>query len=186
MLKKTIRYEDFNGAQQERVCYFHMSQSELLELESSKPSGFQRYMQKAVDEENGRELMAAFKELILLSYGKRTMDGAGFTKSQELREEFASSQAYDALFMSLVTDADAATEFINGIIPASLAKEVEKLSKSTGADEEAARVRDLGKNEGEKNVFDADASRLLTIQEVEEMDSEELKAGLKAGLYRLP
>lgn len=201
MLKKTIQYEDFNGNTQEKVCYFHLAKSELVELEASRPKGFQAYMQKVIDEENGRELIGAFKELILLAYGKRSADGSSFNKSEELRDEFLGSPAYDALFMELVTDAEKATAFINGIIPDNLEKEVAKLTKaqemadrvrarrgetSTTAQEEAERVRELGKDEGAKNVFEEHAVRKLTVKEVQEMDGAELKQGLISGKFIMP
>jgi hypothetical protein len=40
-----------------------------------------------------------------------------------MREEFVSSEAYSTLFMELVTDTDAAVNFMNGIIPAGMMEE---------------------------------------------------------------
>ena len=43
-----------------------------------------------------------------------------------LSRKFVQTEAYSELFMELSTDAKAASEFINGIVPAELAKEAAK------------------------------------------------------------
>jgi hypothetical protein len=47
----------------------------------------------------------------------RSEDGKRFIKNDQLREEFTQTAAYDALFMELATDEDAAANFIQGILP---------------------------------------------------------------------
>ncbi len=69
-----------------------------------------------------------FKNIILSAYGKKSDDGRHFTKNQQLREEFESSEAYSSLFIELVTNTDAAIEFINGVIPSGMAEEVAKVA----------------------------------------------------------
>ena len=44
--------------------------------------------------------------------------GKRFIKSKELSEAFSQTEAYSQLFMELATDADAASKFVNGIVPA--------------------------------------------------------------------
>lgn len=183
MLKKTISYEDFNGKKIDRVCYFHLSKSELVELEMSRKGGLQAWIQHIIDSEDGKALIEEFKNLILASYGKRTEDGSGFTKSDELRWEFERTQAYDALFMELVTNAEKAAEFVNGIVPNNFEKEIAALTGSTSADDEAKRVRELGDEQKTDNVFETSQPRVLTQAEIIEMDADELKSGLATGKY---
>lgn len=120
MLKKTIVYTDFNGQETEEEFFFHLSKAELVELEMSHEGGFVESMQKIVEAEDNKAIIAEFKKIILQSYGKKSMDGKRFIKNQTLRDEFESSEAYSTLFMELVTDTDAAIEFMNGIIPGDL------------------------------------------------------------------
>ena len=120
MLKKTIKYTDFNGQETEEEFLFHLSKAELVELEMSHEGGFVESMQKIVEAEDNKAIIAEFKKIILQSYGKKSMDGKRFIKNQTLRDEFESSEAYSTLFMELVTDTDAAIEFMNGIIPGDL------------------------------------------------------------------
>lgn len=128
MLKKTITYEDFNGETVSEDFFFHLSKAELVELEMSHEGGLSAALAKIVAAEDGKSIIAEFKKILLGAYGKRSDDGRHFVKNQELREEFESSEAYSTLFMELVTNTDAAIEFINGIVPKGLAQEVAEVA----------------------------------------------------------
>lgn len=127
MLKKRIKYTDFNNEEQEEDFFFHLSKAELVELELSHEGGLSESLIKIVASEDGKAIIAEFKNIILMAYGVRSEDGRRFIKNQALRDEFESTEAYSALFMELVTDADAAAEFINGIVPAGMAEEAAKV-----------------------------------------------------------
>jgi hypothetical protein len=117
MLKKTIKYEDFNGEEHEEDFYFNFTKAELAELEMSRQGGISEYMKKIVAAKSQPELAALFKEIVLLAYGERSEDGSRFVKTQELRDSFQTTNAYSELYMELITDAEAATEFMKAIIP---------------------------------------------------------------------
>jgi hypothetical protein len=138
VLKKTITYEDFNGEKVSEDFFFHLSKAELVELELSHQGGLSESLQKIIADEDGKSIIAEFKNIILSAYGKRSEDGKRFVKNATVREEFESSEAYSALFMELVTNADAAVEFINGIIPTNLGEEAAKI---TGADLEVVKTK---------------------------------------------
>ncbi len=65
-------------------------------------------------------------ESILLSYGEKSADGKRFIKSDESREAFSQTAAFDTLFMELATEDEAASNFIKGILPKDLSLEIEK------------------------------------------------------------
>ena len=60
------------------------------------------------------------------AYGEKSPDGKRFIKSPELSEAFSQTEAYSELFMELASDSDAASKFVNGIIPADMVKAAEK------------------------------------------------------------
>lgn len=130
MLKKTIPYTDFNGNKKEKDVWFNLSQAELIELELSTKGGLAETMQKIIDAQNGTEIVKIFKDIILKSYGEISEDGETFMKEDEnghpLANKFKHTAMFSALFTELSTDADAAAEFMNGVIPADLAKKVAK------------------------------------------------------------
>lgn len=122
MLKKVIKYVDFNDKEQEATYYFNLTKAEVAEMELSTPGGLTKKIENMVLETDSNEMIRLFKTLILDSYGVKSPDGSSFIKNAALREEFSHSAAYSELFMELATNADAATEFINGILPSDLTR----------------------------------------------------------------
>lgn len=127
MLKKTITYTNFNDEEVSEDFFFHLSKAELVELEMSQKGGLSAALERIIAAEDNQSIIAEFKNIILSAYGKRSDDGKRFIKNQELRDEFTSSEAYSELFMELVTNTDAASEFINGVIPQDMVEEAAKL-----------------------------------------------------------
>lgn len=126
MLKKTISFTDFNGIQRTEDFYFNLTNAELTELEMSKSGGMTAYIERISKTKSAPELIKMFKEIILLAYGVKSDDGRRFIKNQEVRDEFAQTEAYSMLFMELATDYDAAAKFIQGVLPSDKAQAVKE------------------------------------------------------------
>jgi hypothetical protein len=124
MLKKTTTYTDYNGVERTEDVYFNLSKAELTEMELEIEGGFNAYLQRIVSGQNMPEIIKTLKAIILKAYGEKSPDGKRFIKSKELSESFAQTEAYSQLFMELVSDAEAGAKFINGILPADIAKQV--------------------------------------------------------------
>lgn len=122
MLKKTITYKDYLGNEKTKDCWFNLSKSEIMEMELSTPGGLTATLNKVIAAQDAPSIIKIFKDLVLKSYGVISPDGEQFIKSEQLRTEFSQTVAYDQLFMELATDAEKAAEFVNGIIPAEIAK----------------------------------------------------------------
>jgi len=118
MFKKTITYKDFTGEVNTEDFYFNLTKAELTELEvSAEGNSLSAWLEKIGKNLQGDKLVAAFKLIIGQSYGIKSTDGRRFVKSPEILAEFQSTMAYSDLFMELATDAESATEFINGLMP---------------------------------------------------------------------
>lgn len=117
MLKREIKFEDFNGNEVSDVFYFNISKPELIELEVEYDKGFARVLEEIIETKNNKELIKKFKDLVLMAYGEKSEDGKYFLKSDEIRQKFANSAAYQTLFMELATDDNAATVFLKGVLP---------------------------------------------------------------------
>jgi hypothetical protein len=124
MLVKKIGYTDYKGIKREDELYFNLSKAEVAEMELSHEGGLSAKIERIVATQNGGEIIALFKDLIIKSYGTISDDGKRFIKNDKLREEFLQTEAYSELFMELASDADAASAFVNGIIPQVANKEV--------------------------------------------------------------
>lgn len=126
MIKKTVTYTDFNGVERTEDFYFNLNKAELMEMELATIGGFSDAVKKLINAKDMPAVVSIFKDFVLKSYGEKSADGKRFIKSDELRTAFEQTEAYSQIFMELATNADAAAEFVNGIIPADLAKEVAK------------------------------------------------------------
>ena len=117
MIKKTITYTDYDGNERTEDFYFNLTQTEILELEVSDNAGMEKTIQRIIDEKDMKRLVAIFKDVIMKSYGKKSVDGRRFEKSKELLDDFMQTEAFSQLFIELATNADKASEFINGVVP---------------------------------------------------------------------
>lgn len=126
MIKQTITYEDFNGNKQTEDFYFNLTKAELVELEVEHEGGMGKWLEAIAASDSRKELIEQFKKIILLSYGKKSEDGKRFIKTKELRDEFESHAAFSTLFMMLAEDANVASTFINGVVPADVADKADQ------------------------------------------------------------
>lgn len=137
MLKKNIKYTDYNGVEREDTHYFNLSKAEIMEMELSTVGGFAEMVEKVIAAQDTPTIVAIFKDLILKAYGEKSPDGKGFMKLDEegrpLSRKFSQTEAYSVLFMELATDAEAAAAFINGIVPSDVAKEAREKNLIPGA-----------------------------------------------------
>lgn len=122
MLKKVIKYVDYNGREREEEHLFNLSTVELAEMEGQVEGGMEGYIKRITEAEDLPKLIALFQELILKSYGVKSEDGRSFLKTDEIKANFKQTAAYNALFNELAFNTDAAIGFVNGIIPKELSK----------------------------------------------------------------
>jgi len=121
MIKKTIEYTNYNGEKVKEDLYFNLSKAEIMEYELGFAGGMSKHLTEIIEAENVAELVALFKNLLLLSYGIKSSDGRTFLKKdidgRPLSIGFSQTEAYSELFMELATNSDLASEFVNGIMP---------------------------------------------------------------------
>lgn len=117
MLKKTIKYTDFDGVERKEDFYFNLTKAELLELQMSMEGGLRGHLERIIKTQSQPELIKMFKEIIMRAYGEKSPDGKRFMKSDEIRQNFECTEAYSELFMELATNSDAAADFINALLP---------------------------------------------------------------------
>lgn len=119
MIKKTFEYVDLNGNEIKEEHLFRLTEAELTEANLRRNGeDLASIIQRIVDTRDGNKITTAMKDLILKSYGQKSEDGKRFIKSEALSEAFSQTEPYNMLFMELCTDAEAAAQFVNGIMPA--------------------------------------------------------------------
>ena len=122
MLKKTITYVDYDGNKRTEDFYFNLSKAEILEMEMTTEGGYAEMIRKIIDAQDAPRLVKLFKEVVFRAYGVKSDDGRRFIKSKELSEAFSQTEAYSDLYMKLATDAQEASDFVNGIMPADISR----------------------------------------------------------------
>lgn len=145
MYIKTIEYKDYSGNQRKEDFCFNLNEAEIMEMELSKEGGFDQWITRIANAQNTPELIKLFKSLILMAYGEKSLDGKKFLKidpntGRNLSEEFEQTAAYPVLFMELATNTEAATEFINHIIPENAAAAIEKAKADGSLDEAQSKI----------------------------------------------
>ena len=133
MLKKTIKYTDFNGVERTEDFYFNLNKTELMEMAISKDGGLDVVLARLMQKLEVREIFAIIKELILKAYGEKSDDGVVFMKSPDISHKFECTEAYNVLFMELVEDSDKALAFINALFPEDVRKKIDELRKQENA-----------------------------------------------------
>jgi hypothetical protein len=116
MLKKTIKYTDYNGNEREEDFYFNFSKAEIVKLQYSH-GGFENYVKRITNAVDTEALINEFSKFVLDAYGVKSDDGKRFIKNDELREAFSQTEAYVEIFMELATNDEAATNFVNHVGP---------------------------------------------------------------------
>lgn len=144
MFSKEFEYTGYDGKPKKDTYWFNLSEAELYEIDLSSIRGFTGEMNKLLKEERTKEIVDAFKNIILGAVGVVSADGRKFLKSEEIREDFYRSKAYSQLFVELVSSGEKVAEFLRGAIP-------EEIRQRMDADENAGNEENAeGSGSGQK------------------------------------
>lgn len=125
MLKKTITYEDFNGAKRSEDFYFGYTKLELMEM--LEVDDLQTTLERVQNTEHGPTLYFLFKKLVVDAYGVKSDDGRSFVKTEELKQQFMGSPALEELIFGFLQGGEkAAAEFFEACLPAAALEEAKK------------------------------------------------------------
>lgn len=128
MYKRTITYEDYDGNERTEDFYFYMNKAEIIQwLTCNGGYTLDKQLERLAKTSKGRDIMEIFEDLLKRSYGQKSVDGRRFDKTKEIWEDFRSTEAYSEIYTELVTDAKKSAAFINSIIPAKMAAEINQI-----------------------------------------------------------
>ena len=131
MLKKTIKYIDYDGNQREETFYFNLSKAELVEMGLSQDGGLDKFLQRIIEEQNAPEIVKMLKTILHKAYGEKSDDGKVLLKSDDISHKFECTEAYSELFMEIFSTPESAIAFFKGIMPADMQANIEKSMQST-------------------------------------------------------
>lgn len=127
MLKKTITFDDLDGNPVTQDFYFNLTPQELAEMEFSVEGGMIGLLERIVEEKNSKVILDMFKEILSKAYGVRGADNIQFIKAPELWIHFTQTDAFSKLFLEMMSDANYAAEFFNGLMPKELQEKAKEL-----------------------------------------------------------
>lgn len=141
MIKKTIKFKDYNGTERSEDLYFHISKASVLTspdeiykeivsigLDLQERSRFLSDIETELDPQNPfdkntqlvadsvRMVARLLDRLVDLSYGKRSEDGLKFVKNEQVLTDFKNSAVYDSFVEQMIANQDEMIEFINQLL----------------------------------------------------------------------
>lgn len=122
MLKKIIKYTDYNDNARTQEFYFYLSKKDIQTLNAKyqEDGGLSGRFNIIMNKMDMRRLLETVEDLVLTAYGEKSEDGERFIKNAKVRENFQYSAAYEALFDELTGDetaADKFSDFLRKILP---------------------------------------------------------------------
>ena len=124
MIKKTVKYVDFNGVDKSEDLYFNLTKTELNNLNFKHHGTYSDQLKAIVDNKDVKLVTELFAEIIQRGYGIKSEDGRNFRKSPEILYDFTTSAVYDALMTELLENADEAANLFVGMLPSDLQGQV--------------------------------------------------------------
>lgn len=116
MIKKIIKYTDYNGQQRKETAYFNMNKLEVLKLTAKLGMDIDQYAKKLAESEDMPKMLQFIEDIILASYGEKSEDGRTFEKSKEKTAKFENSNAFAELFEQLLLNPQQTAQFASGIV----------------------------------------------------------------------
>jgi hypothetical protein len=190
VIKRPITYKTFNGETVTEVFAFHLKREDVMKLSLKHKEGMEGYWREMIASDNRLGMFDEFETFVQKSYGTISPDGKRFIQNQQLLDEFMQTNAYGTLLMEITTDEGKAAEFFMGIMPEGLEEDVAKV-QSQSPPQQVASVTQHISPEADPTAIEAPVDgevvvpRILTREEIMEMDLPELQAGIASGKYKL-
>ena len=185
MLRKSISYIDFDGNKAVEEVYFNLNKAELIDLEVMAEKPMSQILEEIGKTPNARDVIGLFKLFIDRAYGIKSADGRRFIKNEDILSDFKSSEVYSELLWKIVSDANFAVEFIEGLVPADMLQQamMENPAKAREFAAEKARLKaQIAKKEQDEKEQDEKDQEVPYVRstEVQAMSDEALEAYLQA------
>lgn len=139
MQERTITVKNpFTGELKTETFYFKLSRADALEMKLLEKEDVEAYLQSIIDSKNGVRMLRVMKEMILAAVGVK--DGTQFEK-EGVAARFVREKFWDQLFEELMQEENP-MEFIIGILPDDVQKEIAASHQKTYSDAELLAMSD--------------------------------------------
>lgn len=124
MTSYKVTYEDYAGNSRTETHHFNLSETELNLLNARYGGSLQNTLARLSMTENAKEMMDILMDVFKTSYGRMDDDRVHFRKSPEIWDDFASTPAFDKLFVEIMSTDENSAKFMRGILPKKRAESV--------------------------------------------------------------
>lgn len=126
MLKKEITYTNFNDEEVTVSEYFNLTKTQAMRYVSAN-GGMDKYVQKLLDEKDNNKFIDFIEDLVWKAYGKRDPENPEvFDTSEEAKDAFTKTLAYDELVYELLSKEGAFVDFFTGIMPKDIREQMQE------------------------------------------------------------
>lgn len=160
MFRKIVDYKDFDGNQRKEEFLFHLTKADITKmLLVDKDLTLDKILLKIAKERDQKKAGEFFDNLIRKSYGKKSEDGRRFVRNEEILDDFLSTEAYSIIYTEIISNAEKAAEFVNGIMPNEVIDDISEVMKNNASgipdelkdlltEQEVAEIGEINKTSG--------------------------------------
>lgn len=112
MLKKIVKYTDFDGKPQEREYLFNYNKMEIVRLQKSVGGDFDAYLSEVQKSGDVNAIMTFITKFIVRALGHRSEDGQSFEKSHKEQKAFENSAAFEQILDDLLEHPESMEGFV--------------------------------------------------------------------------
>lgn len=128
MLKKVIKFRDYDDNERETTAYFNLNESELAELieEFGGRDSLTNLFANIKESGDGHRLTTFMRAIIKKAYGIKSGDGLRMKKTEEIWENFYQSEAYNEFFLGVMSSDAENANFLRNVVSKRLRPNVEE------------------------------------------------------------
>lgn len=126
MISYKVTYDDYEGRPRVETHYFNLNQTEVNLLNARYGGSLQNTLARLTMTENPKEMMEILMDVFKTAYGRMDDDRVHFRKSEQIWDDFASTPAFDKLFVETMSSDEKSAEFIRGVLPKKMAENADK------------------------------------------------------------
>ena len=136
MIRKTVKYTDFDDNEVTETFEFNLTKAELTELNFMEDGSDLATVLAAMSsgETNVRQVLEILKDILSKAVGKKSDDGKLFEKNDRIRAELFATNAYSELLYELIDSPQKAADFMTGLLPKDIRSEYKKVVNTDDLD----------------------------------------------------
>lgn len=134
MFSEVITYKDIDGNEAQEEYWFSLDESEIAQLKVTHKRDIGQYFRRIINADSTEQLILFYRELLELGVCMRV--GNRLDKSQDVRDMFVGTGAYNALFLKLIQSPDQGASWINKMFPQELIEKYAEEQAENYSDEQ--------------------------------------------------